>query len=249
MPIRQLNRLNPFHVTVHVLWRACLLLVLVALTVPAGVVAQSPDAEVEIGSLAALLIDTGNEEPIYVVVAFDESDMNAVDLLRATDLSVVTVEFGGLGEGVCKIIETGCDVSDCRRRLCQTGDPESPFWQFWRQDDEGQWSLSARGASQSMIENGDIVAWSWTGVEPDLAPLEWSGIARLAGAPDEIAGGERAARPEVWMTPEPTGSGDSNPSLTNMLLSSAVLVLIAVAGMVLARRQQSRKPETELRDS
>lgn len=209
------------------------------LVLPVVVHAQTPVTNNPIGAAAAM-IDTGDGEPIYVVVTLDDSETTAIGLLRTAGVPLVTVSFGGLGEAVCSISQTGCDVSTCRRRVCQSGDPESPFWQYWQQDDEGEWTLSPLGGSHASIEKGDIIAWVWTGVEPELARIGWEEIAARAGAPDAIVNGNDPVRAGVWMSdPAPDPSDDSD-SLTGTLVSTGMLVLIAGAGLVLVRRQRMR---------
>ena len=194
---------------------------------------------------AAFLIDDGEREPVYVVVSFTERDISAVELLRTTDLPVVTVSFGGLGEGVCSIVETGCDVSACRRRLCQTGDPESPFWQFWRQDEDGQWAASTLGASHSEVDSGDIDAWVWTGVEPELEPIEWREIAELAGAPEAIIDGNFSGPPGVWSSHEGSASSEDERDLTGTLVSVGLVAALAGGGFLLIRMQRPRQDDTQ----
>lgn len=212
-----------------------------ALALPASLGAQTPD---ESGGAAAVIVDAGDAEPVYVVVAWDEPEMTAIDLLRAADLPLVTVSFGGLGEGICTIVRTGCDVTECQRRLCQTGDTESPFWQFWSQDDAGEWVLSALGGSDYQVEDGDITAWAWTGVEPELPDLGWSEVATLADAPEEIVAGNAAGQSGAWMSELPSNPADETPSITGTLLSTGVIVLLAGVGLFLIRRQRTQAVET-----
>lgn len=196
------------------------------------------------GSAAGIVVDTGEGEPAYVVVAFDEPSMNAVELLRSADLDAVTVEFGGLGEAVCAILDTGCDVSTCRQRVCQTGDPESPFWQYWEQDAEGAWSWSVLGGSHADIEHGDIAAWVWTGVEPEMEPITWEELAERAGAPADVARGEVDLAPAVYAS---VGHEGDDPAVdrTGTLAAAGIVALIGVFGgwLVVRNRRMSRMDE------
>jgi hypothetical protein len=188
---------------------------------------------------AGFIVDTGDGEPVYVVVTFAES-MTAVDLLREADLGAVTVDFGGLGEAVCEIRATGCDVSTCRQRLCQTGDPESPFWQYWRQDEEG-WTLSPLGASDVEPGDGDIGAWVWIGTRPELDPIVWDDLAERAGAPEAVVAGEVAGNPMVYTSAgAPAGDG-GNPVETIAAAGAVAIVVVAGAALVVRqRRMQAR---------
>ncbi|HEV2127819.1 MAG TPA: hypothetical protein VGR22_04280, partial [Thermomicrobiales bacterium] len=140
----------------------------------------------EADSAAGLIVDTGEGEPIHVVVTFAGQEITALDALQAAELGLVTVEFGGLGAAVCEIADTGCDPSTCRQRVCQTGNPDSPFWQYWEQDDSGAWALSPLGASRARLDDGDIAAWVWTGPVPDLPSMTWESLAASAGAPTSV---------------------------------------------------------------
>ncbi len=212
-----------------------------ALALPSSLAAQAPGERAEAEGAAAMIVDTGDADPIYVVVAFDDPDMTAIDLMRVADLPLVTVSFGGLGEGVCTIFRTGCDVSECRQRLCQTGDPESSFWQFWNQDDAGEWALSALGGGAYQVENGDVVAWAWTGDDPQLPDLSWAEVALLADAPEEIVAGNASDSSGVWVNaPADVWQDDESPSITGTLLSTGVIVLLAGVGLFLIRRQRLR---------
>lgn len=190
-----------------------------------------------------MIIDTGDVAPIYVVVAFDDSDMTAIDLLRAAELPLVTVSFGGLGEGVCTIVRTGCDISACRQRLCQTGDFDSPFWQFWVQQDAGNWTLSTLGGSQHEVTDGDILSWSWTGTEPQRETLSWDAVVSLAGAPEELVAGNAAGQTGVWMSDPTIDLVDETPPITGTLVSVGVIALLAGAGLFIIRKQRNAVEE------
>lgn len=215
----------------------------VGMALPFVALGQTPESDDGAGA-AAIVIDTGSDEPTYVVATLDDTGMTAIDLLREADIPLVTVSFGGLGEGVCTIVRTGCDVAECQRRLCQTGDPESPFWQFWIQDDAEEWAMSALGGSQHQVDDGEIVAWSWTGVELELPALSWSDVASLAGAPEEIVAGTASDVPGVWVSDVTLEDDDKTPSVAGMLASTGVIVLLAGIGLFLIRRQRTHAVET-----
>jgi hypothetical protein len=204
--------------------------------------AQGDDAT----AAAGFIVDTGDGEPTHVVVTFDEESMTAVDLLRMADLDAVTVEFGGLGEAVCEIVDTGCDVSTCRQRVCQTGDPESPFWQYWEQDPEEGWKLSPLGASHAKIADGDIAAWVWTGVDPGLEPLPWEQLVEQAGAPAELAQGGTSGAPAVYSSLTGTDEG-GDEGRTGTLAAVGIVAVVAVFGgwLVLRNRRVQRAVEYE----
>ena len=187
---------------------------------------------------AGFIVDTGEGEPAYVVVTYDEP-MTAIDLLREADLGAVTIGFGGLGEGVCEIRGTGCDVSTCRQRLCQTGDPESPFWQYWRQGDDG-WSLSPLGASDVEPNDGDIGAWIWIGTQPELEQITWADLAERAGAPEAVVAGDVTGQPAVYSSAE-TVDDESDSSVETFIAGGAVVLVIVAGGALVVRQRRMRE--------
>jgi hypothetical protein len=203
-------------------------------TLLAAVSVANPTGAADATRAAGFIVDTGEGEPVYVVVTFAEP-MTAVDLLRQADLGVVTVDFGGLGEAVCEIRATGCDVGACRQRLCQTGDPESPFWQYWRQGEDG-WGLSPLGASDVEPGHGDIGAWVWIGTEPDLEPIPWTDLAQRAGAPDTVVSGDVSGEATVYTSAVATS--DERGSAASTVVAGGAVALVVLAGGALVLRQR-----------
>jgi hypothetical protein len=137
------------------------------------------------GQYAGIVVRVGDGTVIYAYVPLDEPT-NGIELLRQSGVSLVTVGFGGLGEGVCRIEETGCDVSTCRKRVCQTADPESPYWRYFQADDSGEWVASPLGGSGTKVEPGDVDGWSWTPDEALLPEVDFSAIPTLAKANGDL---------------------------------------------------------------
>lgn len=151
-----------------------LLVVLLVVAVSLGPGMMRAQAPVD---YAGIVIRPGDGTVTYAYVPLDTS-VSGIELLRKSGISLVTVGFGGLGEGVCRIEQTGCDVGPCRTRLCQTGDRESPYWRYFQQDDTGQWVGSPLGGSATTIAPGEIDGWSWT---PDDARLPEVTLAAIPG--------------------------------------------------------------------
>ena len=61
---------------------------------------------------AGLVIRDQQGELSYAYVAFSEPEISGLELLKRSGAAVVTVGFGGLGEGVCSIQNAGCDVAE-----------------------------------------------------------------------------------------------------------------------------------------
>ncbi len=143
-------------------------------------------------NVSGIVVDYGDGRRSYAIVPFAGDTISGAELLRRSGLSLLTVEFGGMGEGICAIEDTGCDLSACRARLCQTGDPDSPFWQYLRAGEDGSWQPAPLGASTSEVGNGDVDGWFWTGTTPrsdavtlkDVASETGVDLAAIATAPD-----------------------------------------------------------------
>ena len=129
---------------------------------------------------AGLIIDYGDGSTSWVWVPFADDEITVIDLLEQSQLEVVTVRLGGMGEAVCQIGPTGCSVDDCRRKLCQTTS-SSPFWRLMVQDGS-EWRMGGSGVSGTRVGDGDIVALSWSGTDPDLPAVSMDDLADKAGA-------------------------------------------------------------------
>lgn len=136
---------------------------------------------------AGIVIRPGDGTVLYAYVPVD-GPVSGIELLRRSGVSLVTVGFGGLGEGVCQIEQTGCDLGSCRARVCQTGDRDSPYWRYFQQDVTGMWVASPLGGGATKVEPGEVDGWSWSPDEANLPTIDIGDIPRLAGAgaaPDE----------------------------------------------------------------
>jgi hypothetical protein len=151
----------------------------VAFLLQSGADAQEPN------SYAGIVIRPGDGTVTYAYVPLDVP-VSGIELLRRSGVSLVTVGFGGLGDGVCQIEETGCEIGPCRTRLCQTGDPNSPYWRYFQADDNGDWVASPLGGSGTKVEPGEVDGWSWTPDEALLPEVPFSEIPGLAGAGDAL---------------------------------------------------------------
>ncbi len=164
-------------------WRSILLVALLIHVVCLAWFSVGGAARQATGSanVAGIVVDYGDGRVSYALVPFTEETISGVELLRRSELSLLSVEFGGMGEGICAIEDTGCDLSACRARLCQTGDPDSPFWQYVRAGDDGEWQTAPLGASSSIVENGNVDGWFWTDTTPDAAGVTLDTIASETG--------------------------------------------------------------------
>jgi hypothetical protein len=185
--------------------------------------------------VAGLIVDYGDGRVTYAVVPFSEDEINGVELLDRSGLDIVSVGFGGLGDAVCQIDDTGCSVQDCRTRMCQTSDRESPFWQFSKLGDDDEWLMVATGASGARVRNGDIYAWTWTGLTPQLPVLSIDELADRAGGQPDLTDG---LRPSVRTEGGETGTEIAGVDATSLAVVGGVVV---VAGFLVLRARRSSR--------
>lgn len=159
----------------RVAWASVATLLLIAFLVPTTAVAQ-PTL-----NTAGVIISDGEGGLIYGYVGFAEESITGIELLKRTEVPLVTIAFGGLGEGVCTINVTGCPASECRQRVCQGSDRDDPFWKYFRQTEPGVWVEAPLGGSGTQVRNGDIDAWVWTGTDANLPAFDLTQLAGLAG--------------------------------------------------------------------
>ncbi len=195
---------------------------------------------------AGLLVYHGDGRVTYALVAFPEETISGIELLRRSGVELVTVSFGGLGEGVCQIDGEGCQPAECRRRLCQTGDPQSPFWHYLRQTAPGKWTVASLGASATKVRHGDIDGWVWAGAVPPLPALTIEDIARLAGVAGGLpAQGVASAVPTpalrtVYATGQEPRPATPSVSTEEILAGIAVIVGIGGAAWIAVQRRSAR---------
>jgi hypothetical protein len=205
---------------------------ILAVCVLAGIALSCGQANAQDTSVAGLIVDYGDGRVSYALVPFEEDTINGLDLLDRSGLDVVSVGFGGLGDAVCQIDDTGCSVDDCRTRMCQTSDRESPFWQFSKLSDDGEWQMVATGASGAQIQDGDIYAWTWTGLAPQLPVLSMDELAERAGGPPDLTDGLQAS---LRTEGGETGSNEGGIETVSIVVVVAVVV---VAGFLVLRARR-----------
>ncbi len=201
------------------MWSRWVARIFIALVVLGALATGGPAVASDIHH-AGVVVRQGDGSLTYVYVAFSEETISGIELLRRTGLPVATVVFGGLGEGVCSIDESGCVPSECRKRVCQGPKPDDPFWQFFGESAPGEWKAFALGGSSTRVHDGDIVGWSWTGTTSMLPAVTLDEIAARAGAVDPAADG-------VFLTR--TGSSRKAESGTSPVVYGGAFVVFAAA--------------------
>jgi hypothetical protein len=142
------------------LWAA---LLVASLAVPAiGTAQEAPNR-------AGLIVIHDDGRVSWSLVEFAEDAISGVDLLHRSGFEVTEVNFGALGVGVCSIDATGCEVSQCRQRVCQGPRPDDPYWQYFLANPDGSWTYASLGVSSDTVLPGDVRAFAWTAETPGLA--------------------------------------------------------------------------------
>lgn len=180
----------------------------------------------------------------YAIVAFPEDEISGMELLRRSGISLLTVSFGGLGDAVCTLEGEGCGAGDCRKRVCQTGDPNSPFWQYYRQASPGEWVAVPLGVSSAKVHDGDVDGWSWTGKDPGLPALTVDDIRARMGIEDAALslpddGSSAAVIREFDASGKLVTTGaTSTVDAGEIVAGMAALVVLAGAGGLIVRRNR-----------
>lgn len=208
---------------------------------------RSPTGHAAEVNYAGLVVRHADGELTYAYVGFVEPEINGIELLRRSGLDLVTVAFGGLGEGVCSIDAHGCPASDCRKRLCQGPQADDPFWQYFRQSAPGvgDWSAVPLGGSANRVRDGDLDGWSWTGTSPGLPPLTLAEAAELAGYNGVSFDGSQAQGPGAVLRREGRVA-DEDGSLSILTTAFAIGLLVAALATTLlaVRSRQNRRTST-----
>lgn len=131
-------------------------------------------------NVAGLVIDYGGGAVTYALIPFEDDSLTGLDLLQLSGLELLSIDLGGMGTAVCAIEKVGCEYDACRGRLCQTGDPDSPYWQYLRGPEVSgeDWSYASRGASATTLVDGSVDGWLWSSNRPEGPALTIEEIAK-----------------------------------------------------------------------
>lgn len=213
---------------------ACLL----ALASPGVTAAPTPTpAPGPAPAVAGLVISYGDGAFSYATIPLDGGHMDGMALLKASGLTVLAIDFGGYGQGVCKIEVVGCDISACRQRLCQTADRDSPFWRYLLAGDSG-WVMSPLGATGMTAEAGRVYGWSWSGgggAPPDMPLMTLDQVMARSGFDPESSPLHPAVRTTGRMPAAMVG-----PAREAYLGAAVILLVLGAGGIAVVRRASSR---------
>lgn len=107
---------------------------------------------------AVLVVDTG-EQVKKVCVRFWEESISGAELLQRADVQAALRPYAGKGVAVCSLCGVGCRTDDS----CLTCDPDGRYWAYSRAPaGSPDFRLSAAGASNTQVRNGDVEGWRWS---------------------------------------------------------------------------------------
>lgn len=174
-----------------------------------------------------VVIDYGDDRITWIWIPFTEPETTILDMLTTTKIEMVTIGFGGLGEAVCQIDDTGCPVGDCRQRMCQTS-ATSPFWRIMKLNGD-EWTFANSGVSGIRPANGDIYALSWSGTDPELPVVTMEELAQNAGAD------RNAADPVPSMRTDGESASSNDPGAHWASAAGALGLIVIMAGVLVFR--------------
>lgn len=206
---------------------------IVAMTMCVLAMLFTPMAAADSWQEVGILVDYGDDRITWVWVPFDEPEITVIELLNRSDLEMVTVGFGGLGEGVCQIDDTGCPAADCRARMCQTTS-SSPFWRFLKLNGD-EWSMMGSGVSGTKATDGEIYALSWSADTPELPIVTIDDIVRNTGADRDASSPVSAMRTEGESSTPPASPTAWRPT------AGALGLVVTAAGVLVYRARSSQQ--------
>ena len=220
-------------------WIVILLLVAVCLDRSASSSLAAPAGDQH--NVAGIVVEYAEGHYSMALVPFEEETISGIDLLSRSGLSLLMIDFGGMGKGVCAIEKTGCELDACRARLCQTGDPESPFWHYLQHPLDGDWHMAALGASSSKVSDGGVDGWFWTGSNPEPAAMSVEDIAAEVGFDlDQFRSTGSADLAPVSVT---IGGADDDPASRQEIVTGVVLMAaVVLLGGYAVRRSRKSAP-------
>jgi prenyltransferase beta subunit len=123
---------------------------------------------------ADVVIDYGNGRLDVRRVTFVSPTISSLQALQLSGVDAAIASFD-FGAAVCGIERVGCGLDNC---FCDS----NQFWGLLRRSpSDGQWIASQVGASDSVVQPGDVDAWRWGAFETTPPVLAREFIAAQAG--------------------------------------------------------------------
>jgi hypothetical protein len=195
------------------------------------------EAAAQVDGRAGLVVVHGDGRQSFAIVELEGESIRVVELLDRTGLQVTEVSFGALGVAICDVDGTGCDVSTCRKRVCQGPQPDDPFWQLFIRTEAGAWQHAPLGISSDSLTDGAVRALIWTGTGANIPDYSIDEVAARAGPVGE--GGVALTRYDASgeiISGEP--EDDTGIPVAGM---AAVALAAVLAATLVFRRQGNRR--------
>jgi hypothetical protein len=198
-------------------------LVAVAVQVPIMAIAWSRPAatcDAATGSHhVALVVEHGDGSTVTRCIAFSGSSLTGEQVLIASGVKYVTMNFGGLSSAICWIdgepaeIPSGCWTSN------------SPFWEIFVARKGGSWASSNLGVSALVFGDGDAEGFRFeaqTGMSPPSSlgncpsPTPTPGVTpRPTPRPTATQAPTQTATPRPVTPPPPGSTAPSQPAASS----------------------------------
>jgi len=200
----------------------------------AAVVIDPGTAHAAGSSRAGLIVAHGDGRIAYALVTFDGESISGADLVQRSGLPVTEVAFGGLGVAVCSIDTTGCDIGECRRRLCQGPKRDDPYWQYFIESGSGSWQVAALGISGDSVPDGGVRALIWSAGTPQFPAPSIDDVAARSGPVDQSGVG--LTRYQADGTVDTGAESDGDGSFPSAGFAVVGIAVVLVGGVVWRRR-------------
>ncbi len=111
-----------------------------------------------------VLVSFSDDQNSQYALEFNETTVSAIEALKSTNLNLSLLDFGsGLGQAICAIegvggTSTACFVKDLS-------------WFVFKRTYQGQWIDPQLGASSVVLQDGDMVAFVWSGFDENYFSL------------------------------------------------------------------------------
>jgi hypothetical protein len=184
---------------------------LLAFLIVAAISFHSVRAQIGLPDYVGLVIDPGTGEVESFCHKLESESITGYDLLSAyeeeTGNELIEDFQPGLGYAICKIGENGCQAQNCL--TCQAPD----YWNYWVISD-GAWTYNAVGATNRVLNEGDIDGWHWGLQEPPNSTLTIEEICQEQLQPTPTKTKKLTKMPVPTNTPVPTST--SLPTKTSV---------------------------------
>ncbi len=164
----------------------------------------APHAAAQGANHASLIVVFGPGDVFSSCVAFTESEISGMELVRRAGLTLVSQQVAGVGEAVCKIEEIGCNYPG-EQCFCKCLGTPCSYWSYWTWE-SGAWVYAGRGAGQNMVKSGDINAWVWGDGQSEPPAVTAGGVCNGAGLQQSATNTPQQPTEDYGYNPYPEGT-------------------------------------------